>query len=95
MLLAEEKAIKEDNPEFRYLIINKFSDINMGYKYRVCPFEDVNYAIGEINYIGNDMKPNTNIDKSRLDIIPCDDEDDCLIGCKCNECKQWRLINRI
>ena len=36
-LLAEEKAIKEDYPELRYLIINKFGDINMGYKYRVCP----------------------------------------------------------
>ena len=39
----------------------------MGYKYRVCPFEDENYAIVEINYIGNDMKPNIDIDKSRLD----------------------------
>ena len=66
-LLAEEKASKEDNPELRYLIRNKFGDINMSYKYRVCPFEDENYAIVEINYIGNDMKPNIDIDKSRLD----------------------------
>ena len=28
-LLAEEKVCKEDNPEIRYLIINRFSDINM------------------------------------------------------------------
>ena len=28
-LLAEEKVCKEDNPELRYLIINRFSDINM------------------------------------------------------------------
>ena len=41
-LLAEEKVIKEDNLELRYLIINKFGDINMGYKFRVCPFEDGN-----------------------------------------------------
>ena len=66
-LLAEEKASKEDNPELRYLIRNKFGDINMSYKYRVCPFEDENYGIVEINYIGNDMKPNIDIDKSRLD----------------------------
>ena len=44
-LLAEEKAIKEDNTELRYLITNKFGDISIGYKYRVCPFEDGNYAI--------------------------------------------------
>ena len=31
-LLAEENACKEDNPELRYLIINKFGDINMEYK---------------------------------------------------------------
>ena len=60
----------------------------MVYKYRVCPFEDGNYAIIEINYIGNDMKPNIDIDKSRLDTNPYDDEDDCLIGCKYNKCKQ-------
>ena len=85
-LVAAEKAIKEDNPELRNLIINKFGDINMGYKYRVCPFEDGNYAIVEINYIGNDMKPDTNIDKSRLDTISYDDKV-CMLGCKCNKCK--------
>ena len=94
-LLAEEKACKEDNPELRYLIINKFGDISMVYKYRVCPFEDGNYAIIEINYIGNDMKPNIDIDKSRLDTNPYDDEDDCLIGCKCNKCKQFEIVNGI
>ena len=85
-LVAAEKAIKEDNPELRCLIINKIGDINMGYKYRVCPFEDGNYAIVEINYIGNNMKPDINIDKSRLDTIPYDDKD-CMLGCKCNKCK--------
>ena len=93
-LLAKEKAWKEDNPELRYLIINKFGDINIGYKYRVCPFEDGNYAIVEINYIGNNTKPKIDIDKKRSDII-CYDDDDCLIGCKCNKCKQWELANRI
>ena len=39
-LLVEEKASIEENPELRYSIINKFVDINRGYKYRVCPFED-------------------------------------------------------
>ena len=78
-LLAEEKACKEDNPELRYLIMNKFGDINMGYKYRVYPFEDGNYAIVEINYIGNEVKPDISIDKSRLDIIPYDNKDDCLM----------------
>ena len=53
-----------------------------------------NFAIAEINYIGNDIKPIIDIDKSRLYIIPYDDEDDCLIGCKC-KCKQWKLINGI
>ena len=72
----------------KILIINKFGDINIGYKYRVCPFQDGNYAIAVINYIGNDRKPNIDIDKSRLDIIPYHEEDDCLIGCKCNKCKQ-------
>ena len=57
----------------------------MGYKYRVCPFENGNYAIVEINYLGNDVKPDINIDKRRLEVIPYDDEDDCLIGCKCNK----------
>ena len=71
----------------RYLIINKFDDINMGYKYRACPFEDGNYAIVEINYVGNDMKPDINIHKSRLDANPYDDKDDCMLGCKCNTCK--------
>ena len=50
-LLTGEKACQEDNPELRYLIINKFGDINMGYKYRACLFEDGNYAIVEIYYI--------------------------------------------
>ena len=86
-LLAEEKAIKEDNPELRYFIINKFDDINMSYKYHACTFEDGNYAIVEINYIGNDMKPGINIHKGRLDVNPYDDKDDCILGCKCNTCK--------
>ena len=94
-LFAEEKACKEDNPELTYVIINKFGEINMGYEYRVCPFEDGNYAIVEKKYIGNDIKPIIDIDKSRLDVIPYDDEDDCLIGCKCNKYKQWELINGI
>ena len=94
-LLAEEKTCKEDNPELRYLITNKFRDIKLGYKYSACPFDDGNYVIVEINYIGNDMKPIIDIEKSRLDIIPYDDEDDCLIGCKCNKCKQWKVINGI
>ena len=34
------------------------------------------------------MKPDISIDKSGLDTILYDDEDDCLIGCKCNKCKQ-------
>ena len=51
------------------------------------PFGDGNYAIVEINYIGTDMKPNIDIHKSRLDTIPYDDEDDCLIAYKCNKCK--------
>ena len=55
---------------------------------------DGNYAIVEIKYIGNDMKPNINIDKSRLDTIQYDDND-CMIGCKCNKCKQYKLINQI
>ena len=55
---------------------------------------DGNYAIVVIKYIGNDMKPNINIDKSRLDTIQCDDND-CMIGCKCNKCKQYKLINQI
>ena len=83
-LLTKEKACKEDNPELRYLIINKFGNINMGYKYRVYPLEDGNYAIVEISYIGNDRKPDINIHKSRLDVIPYDDEDDCLIRFKDN-----------
>ena len=94
-LLAEEKACKKDNPEYRYLIINKFGDINMEYKYRVCPFEDENSAIVEINYIVDDTKPNIDIDRSRLGIIPYDNEDDCLIGCKYNKCKQWELVSGI
>ena len=57
----------------------------MGYKYRVFPFENGNYAIIEINYIGNDVKPDINIDKRRLDVIPYNYEDDCLIGCKCKK----------
>ena len=85
-LLAEKKANKEDNPELRYLVINKFDDINMGYKYSVSSFEDGNHAIKEINYIRNDMKPIIDIYKSRLDTIPYDDND-CMIGCKCNKCK--------
>ena len=84
-LLAEKKACKKDNPELRYLINNKFGDINMGYEYRVRPSEDGNYPIVELNYIGNDVKADINIDKSRLDVISYDDEDDCLIGCKCNQ----------
>ena len=67
----------------------------MGYKYCVCPFEDGNYAMVGINYIGDNTKPNTDIDKSRLDTTSCDEEDDCLIGCKCNKCKQWKLTNKI
>ena len=55
-LLAEEKAGKEDNPEMKCLIRNKFDDINIGYKYRVFPLEDGNYAIVEINDIDNDVK---------------------------------------
>ena len=85
-LLAEKKANKEVNRELRYLVINKFGDINMGYKYSVSSFEDGNHAIKEINYIGNDMKPIIDIYKSILDAIPYHDND-CMIGCKCNKCK--------
>ena len=46
-------------------------------------------------FLYNNTKPNIDIDTSRLDIIPYDDEDDYLIGCKCNKCKQWKLSNRI
>ena len=93
-LLAEEKAIKEDNQELRYLIINKLGDINIGYKHRVCPFEEGNYSIAEINYFGNDVEANIEIDRGRLDVIPYDDND-CVIGCKCNKCKQSKLINKV
>ena len=41
------------------------------------------------------MKPDIRIDKSGLDTILYDDEDDCLRGCKCNKCKQWKLANEI
>ena len=68
-LLAAEKVCKKDNPEFRCLIINKFGDTNMGYKHRVCPFEDRNHTIIKISYIGNEVKPHISIDKSRLDTI--------------------------
>ena len=49
----------------------------------------------EINSIGTDMKSNIDIDKSRLDIIAYDEKDDCLIGFKCNNCKQWELVKGI
>ena len=91
-IISWKKACKKGNPELRYLIINKFGDINTGYKYRVCPYEDGNYVIVEINYIGNDVKPDINIDKSRLDVIPYDD---CLRGDKRNKWKQWELVNGI
>ena len=94
-LLAEEKVIKEDNLELRYLIINKFGDINMEYKFRVCPFEDGNQAKVEIHCIENDMKPNINIGKRRLDAIPYDDKDNCMVECKYNKCKLWKLINKV
>ena len=70
-MFSEEKACKEDYSELTYLIINKFGEINMGYEYRVCPFEDGNYAIVKKN-ISNDIKPIIDIDKSRLDIISYD-----------------------
>ena len=41
----------------------------MGYKYCVCPFEDGNYAMVGISYIGDNTKPNIDIDKSRLDNV--------------------------
>ena len=66
----------------------------MSYKYHLCPFEDGNYAIVEINYIGNDTNSNINIDKSRLDTIPYN-ENDRMIGCNCMKCKQQKLINEI
>ena len=68
----------------------------MGYKYGYkYPVEDRNYAIVEINHIGNDIKPNIDIYKSALDVIPYDDKDDWLIRCKCNKCKLWKLANKI
>lgn len=94
-LLAKEKAWNEDNPKLRYLIINKFGGINIGHKYRVCHLDDDNYAIVEINYIGCDTKPIIDIDKNRLDVIPFDDKDDYLIGCKCNKYKQRKLVINI
>ena len=47
----------------------------MSYKYHLCRFEDGNYAIVEINYIGNDTNSNINIDKSRLDTIRYNEND--------------------
>ena len=41
----------------------------MGYKNRVCSFEDRNHTIIKISYIGNELKPDISIDKSRLDTI--------------------------
>ena len=66
----------------------------MSYKYHLCRFEDGNYAIVEINYIGNDTNSNINIDKSRLDTIRYN-ENDRMIGCNCKKCKQQKLINEI
>ena len=94
-IISRRKSYKKDNLELRYLIINKFGDINMGYKFRVCPFEDGNYATVEMHYIENDMKPNINIDESRLDAIPYDEKDGCMVGCKSNKCKLWKLINKV
>ena len=49
----------------------------MGYKYGYkYPVEDRNYAIVEINHIGNDIKPNIDIYKTTLDVIPYDDKDE-------------------
>ena len=93
-LLAEEKGIKEDNSVLRYLIINKLVDVNMRYKYGVCPFEKGNYSIVKINYIENDEEANIEIDMGRLDVIPYDDNDG-MVGCKCNKCKQWKIINKV
>ena len=67
----------------------------MGYKYRVCPFKDGNNPIVEINCIRDNTNSDINIDKSRLDSIPYDDENKCLIGCKCNKYKQWEIVSRI
>lgn len=33
---------EENNNELKYLIVNKFGDVSIGYKYRVCPFENGN-----------------------------------------------------
>ena len=78
----------------RYLIINKLVDVNMRYKYGVCPFEKSNYSIVKINYIENDKEANIEIDMGRLDVIPYDDND-CMVGCKCNKCKRWKIINKV
>ena len=94
-LLTGEKAWQEDNPELRYLILNKFGDINMYCKYWVCLFEDGNYVIVEINCIGDNTKSNIDVGKSRLDVIPNDEEDDCKQCNKCKQCKQWELVNGI
>ena len=90
-LYAEEMANEEDNPELRYLIINKFGHTYIGYKYRVCPFEDGKYAILKIEHTDTNKKPNIEIDKNRLDIIPYD-ENDCMLGYKCNKCKYEGLL---
>ena len=47
----------------------------------------VNYAIVEIDYIGNNTKPNVDIDKNRLDIIRYDDYD-CLC---CDTFEKFKL----
>ena len=42
---------RENNNELRYLMVNKYGYITIGYKYCVCPFEDgEKYAIVKIKY---------------------------------------------
>ena len=49
--LCLDYELRENNSELRYLMVNKYGDITIGYKYRVSPFRDgEKYAIVKIKY---------------------------------------------
>ena len=61
---ALRRSEEEKILELAYLIINKFGQITIGYKYHVCSFEDGNkYAITKIEYGKGKIKADASINK--------------------------------
>ena len=74
-----------NDPKLNYLIMNKFGDISMGYKYRVCPVDNGDkYIWIKIKYSG-----------SKISVDSCIYGTECTVRNKCQKCEYQLVANKL